>query len=418
MNDRETVKRDYEAARQQYQAFGVDADAVIAALRGVPLSIHCWQGDDVSGFESGGALTGGIMATGNYPGKARNGEELRADIDKAFSLIPGTKKLNLHAIYAEFDGTPVGRDKIDASHFSKWIDWAKNAGYGLDFNPTFFSHSMFKDGMSLAHPDKAVRQFWIDHTKRTREIGAEFGKQLGQPCVNNIWIADGMKDTPADRMAYRQRLRDSLDEIFEDSFDKGCLVDAIESKLFGIESESFVVGSFEFYMGYAVKNNLTLCLDSGHYHPTETIADKISAVLLYLDKVLLHASRGIRWDSDHVTALTDDTQLIAREAVRCGLDRIYCALDYFDASINRIAAWVIGARAFLKALMIAMLEPPAIKRAEEKYDFTTRLALTEEAKQLPWGAVWNEYCLQCGVPAGADWLDDVRTYETHVLLKR
>jgi L-rhamnose isomerase len=358
------------------------------------------------------------MATGNYPGKARNGEELRADIDKAFSLIPGTKKLNLHAIYAEFDGAPVGRDKIDASHFSKWIEWAKKAGYGLDFNPTFFSHPMFKDGMSLAHPDKAVRQFWIDHAKRTREIGAEFGKQLGKPCVNNIWIADGMKDTPADRMAYRQRLLDALDEIFEDSFDKAHLVDAIESKLFGIESESFVVGSFEFYMGYAVKNDLTLCLDSGHYHPTETIADKISAVLLYLDKVLLHASRGIRWDSDHVTALTDDTQLIARESVRCGLDRIYCALDYFDASINRIAAWVIGARAFFKALMIAMLEPPAIKRAEEKYDFTTRFALTEEAKQLPWGAVWNEYCLQCGVPAGADWLDDVRAYETHVLLKR
>jgi len=418
MSDRETIKRDYESAKAQYKAFGVDTDKAMEALKKVPLSIHCWQGDDVGGFESEGALTGGIMATGNYPGKARNGEELRADIDKAFSLIPGIKKLNLHAIYGEYGGNFVDRDKIDVSLFEKWIAWAKKNGLGLDFNPTYFSHPMFKDGMTLAHPDKAVRKFWIEHTKRTREIGAEFGKQLGIPCVNNIWLADGMKDTPADRLAYRQRLKDSLDESFEQQYDKAHLVDAIESKLFGIGSESFVVGSFEFYMGYAVKNNLTLCLDSGHYHPTETISDKISAALLYIDSILLHVSRGIRWDSDHVAALTDDTQLIARECVNSGLDRIFCALDFFDASINRVAAWVIGSRAFFKALLIAMLEPPAIKRAEEKFDFTTRFALTEEQKQLPWGAVWNEYCVQCGVPAGADWLDDVRAYETHVLLKR
>lgn len=411
-------KQQYENAKKIYQNFGINTDKAIQALKEVSVSIHCWQGDDVTGLESGGELTGGIMATGNYPGKARTGDELRADIDKAFSLIPGTKKLNLHAMYAEFSGEKVDRDRIDVSHFSKWLDWAKKQGCGLDLNPTIFSHEMFKDNMSLTHPDKDVRRFWIEHCKRTREIGAEFGKQLGVPCVNNIWAADGMKDTPADRMTYRKRLLESLDEIFETKYDKAHLVDAVESKLFGIGSESFVPGSFEFYMGYAVKNSLALCLDAGHYHPTETISDKISSALLYLDNILLHVSRGVRWDSDHIVTLTDDTKLIARECVNSGLDHIFCALDFFDASINRIAAWVIGSRAFQKALLFAMLELPAIKKAEDNFDYTTRLALMEEEKQLPWGAVWDEFCIQCGVPAGFDWIDDVRKYETDVLLKR
>ncbi len=418
MRDQELIQSNYSKAKDVYKALGVDTDKAIADLKQVPLSIHCWQGDDVTGLESGGALTGGIMATGNYPGKARTGDELRADITKAFSLIPGKKKLNLHAMYAEFDSERADRDKINVSHFSKWLAWAKEAGIGLDFNPTIFSHDMFRDNMSMTHPDEKIRRFWIEHGKRTREIGAEFGKQLGMPCVNNVWVADGMKDTPADRMGSRKRLIDALDEVFETKYDKAYLVGAVESKLFGIGSESFVPGSFEFYMGYAVKNNLALCLDSGHYHPTETIADKISSALLYLDNILLHTSRGIRWDSDHVTALSDDTKLIARECVQAGLGRIFCALDFFDASINRIAAWVIGSRAWQKALLLGMLELPAIKAAEQKFDYTTRLALIEEEKQLPWGAVWDRFCVECGVPAGFDWLDDVRQYESDVLLKR
>lgn len=409
---------DYLYAKNKYKSYGVDTDKAIESLKTLTLSIHCWQGDDVAGLESGGELIGGIMTTGNYMGKARNGEELRADINKAFSLIPGKKKLNLHAMYAEFDGEKAGRDELEIKHFSKWLDWAKDQGVGLDFNPTLFSHEMFQDGMTITHPDKKIRQFWIEHCKRTREIGAQFGKELSQTCVNNIWIADGMKDTPADRFKYRSILKDSLDEIFEKEFSKDYLADAVESKLFGIGSESFVPGSSEFYLGYAVKNDKVLCLDSGHFHPTETIADKISSVLQYVDKILLHVSRGVRWDSDHVTALTDDTKLIARECVRSGMDRVYYALDYFDASINRIAAWVIGSRAFLKAMLIALLEMPAIKKSEDVYDYTTRFALTEEQKQLPWGAVWDEYCRQCGVPAGFDWLNEVRAYEENVLSKR
>lgn len=418
MRNLEKDRHDYISAKDKYSKLGVDTDNAIEKLKTLSLSIHCWQGDDVTGLESDGDLNGGIAVTGNYPGKARNGEELRADIDKAFSLIPGKKKLNLHAMYAEFDGKKADRDEIGIENFSKWLDWAKENGFGLDFNPTYFSHSMFKDGMTIAHPDKKVRKFWVEHSKRTREIGAEFGKQLGQTCVNNIWIPDGMKDTPADRMKYRSILKESLDEIFEQDFDKEYLADALESKLFGIGSESFVVGSNEFYLGYAVKNNKVICLDSGHYHPTETISDKISAALLYVDKVLLHVSRGVRWDSDHVTALTEDTLMIARECVNSGFDRIYYATDYFDASINRIAAWVIGARAFLRAMLLALLEMPAIKRAEDNFDFTTRFALLEEQKQLPWGAVWDEFCRQCGVPIGFKWIDKVRAYEENVLSKR
>lgn len=417
MNNDTTMKA-YEKAKARYKSFGVDTDNAIETLKNLPLSIHCWQGDDVTGLESNSKLTGGIMATGSYKGKARNADELRADISKAFSLIPAKKKLNLHAMYAEFDGMTVGRDQIHAEHFESWLSWAKQNGYGLDFNPTLFSHDMFKDNMTITHPDKPISRFWIEHCKRTREIAAEFGKQLGQPCINNFWAPDGMKDTPADRMGARLRLLDALDEIFEQKYEKGYLVDTIESKLFGIGSESFVPGSFEFYYGYAVKNNMTLCLDSGHYHPTESISDKISAVLLYIDKVLLHVSRGVRWDSDHVTALTDDTRAIARESVQSDMNRIYYALDFFDASINRIAAWVIGSRAFLKAMLIALLELPAIKKAEAHFDYTTRFALFEEQKQLPWGAVWDEFCRQSGVPAGFDWIDDVREYEDTVLSKR
>lgn len=414
----DAVLNDYEKAKDRYKDLGVDTDQAIAALREIPLSIHCWQGDDVTGLESGGALTGGIMATGNYPGKARTGDELRSDIEKAFSLIPGKKKLNLHAMYAEFKGPKADRDKIDASHFEGWITWAKGMGIGLDFNPTLFSHELFRDNMSLTHPDRQVRKFWIEHCKRTREIGAEFGRQLGITCVNDIWAADGMKDTPADRLFYRQRLRDSLDEILEEKFDKRFLLDAVESKLFGIGSESFVPGSFEFYFGYAVQHNLLLCLDSGHYHPTETIADKISSALLYLDNLLIHVSRGLRWDSDHVATLTDDTRLIASECIRSGINRIFCSLDYFDASINRVAAWVIGARAFKKALLIALLEPKVLRSAEEAFDYTTRLAMTEEIKQLPWGAVWDMVCVKSGVPAGYDWLPEIKKYEADVLSKR
>lgn len=410
--------QDYVYAKEKYKSYGVDTDKAIDKLMTLCLSIHCWQGDDVTGLESDGDLTGGIAVTGNYPGKARNGEELRADIDKAFSLIPGKKKLNLHAMYAEFDGARADRDEIGIEHFSNWLQWAKQNDVGLDFNPTYFSHDKLRDGLTIAHPDKGIRKFWVEHSKRTREIGAQFGKELGQTCVNNIWIPDGMKDTPADRLKYRQILKDSLDEIFEQEFDKEYLADALESKLFGIGSESFVVGSSEFYLGYAVKNNKVICLDSGHYHPTETIADKISSCLLYLDKVLLHVSRGVRWDSDHVTALTEDTMLIARECVRSGMDRVYCATDYFDASINRIAAWVIGSRAFLRAMLLALLEMPAIKRAEDSYDFTTRFALMEEQKQLPWGLVWDEYCRRCGVPLGFEWIDEVRKYEEDILSMR
>lgn len=415
---KDLINNNYLNAKAKYKSFGVDIDKAIEILKELPLSLHCWQGDDNKGYDNDSALTGGILVTGDYPGRARTGDELRADIEKAFSLIPGKHRLNLHASYAEFYGNKVDRDKIGIEHFSKWLNWAKENKYGLDFNPTIFSHDMFRDNLSVTHPDKEVRKFWIEHIKRTREIGAEFGKTLGTPCVNNIWVADGMKDTPADRMAFRSRLKDALDEALEPSYDKNHLVDAVESKLFGIGSESFVPGSFEFYMGYAMEKNIALCLDSGHYHPTETIADKISSCLLYIDNILLHVSRGVRWDSDHVVALTDDTKAIARECVKSGINRMYYGLDFFDATINRVAAWTIGSRAFLKAMLIALIEPQEIVSAEQNFDYTTRLALMEEAKQLPWGAVWDKLCIDDNVPAGADWLVDVKQYEKDIQSKR
>jgi L-rhamnose isomerase len=374
----------------------------------------------VGGFERSGSLDGGLAATGNYPGKARNPDELRSDFDTALSLIPGTHRVNLHAIYAETNGKKISRDQLEPEHFSGWMDWAKSRKLGLDFNPTYFSHPLAKDGLTLSHPDKAVRAFWVAHGIACRKIGAAMGAKLGSPTLVNLWIPDGYKDTPVDRRAPRERLRDSLDAIYAPRFSRNLLLDAVESKLFGIGSESFVVGSHEFYMGYAIDRELLLCLDCGHFHPTESVADKISALLNWLDALLVHVSRGVRWDSDHVVTLNDELKAIGHEIVAGDYtDRVHLALDYFDASINRVAAWVIGSRNTLKMMLGALLEPlDTLKRAEKDGDFTARLALQEEYKMLPVGAVWDYYCLKAGVPVGTDWLTAVRKYEKTVLAKR
>ncbi len=415
------VQGAYQIAREQYAAIGVDTEAVCKQLATVPVSLHCWQGDDVGGFENfGGTLTGGIMATGNYPGKARTPEELRADATKALTLIPGKHRFNLHAFYGEFGGKKVDRDAIEPAHFKNWIDWAKSLGIGLDFNPTCFSHPKSADGFTLSHHDKAIRQFWIEHCRRSREIGAAMGKALGKAAVTNIWIPDGMKDTPADRRAPRERLLDSLDRVLKTKLNPKHNLDAIEGKLFGIGAESYTVGMHEFYLGYAVKHQTLITLDAGHYHPTENVGDKISSVLCFVPEVLLHVSRGVRWDSDHVVTLTDELNSIAQELVRGDyLGRTHIGLDYFDASINRLAAWVIGARNMLRALCLAMLEPyPQYQKLELEGDYTSRLALMEEAKSLPFGAVWDYYCAQKGVPVGQLWLAEVKDYEKTVLSKR
>ncbi len=409
----------YSLSRERYSSLGVDTEAALATLATLPVSIHCWQGDDVGGFEHGGqALGGGIAVTGNYPGKARTPEELRADLEKALSLIPGKHRVNLHASYGEFGAKPVDRDAVEPAHFKGWISWAKSHGLGLDFNPTFFSHPKASDGFTLAHRSKAVRKFWIEHGKRSREIGAAMGRALGSSTVTNFWVPDGFKDTPADRLSPRERLAESLDEIFQAPL-KGA-VDAVEPKLFGIGSESYVVGSAEFYLAYAVSRKKMLCLDSGHFHPTENVADKISSVLQFLPEVLLHVSRGVRWDSDHVVVYNDELQSLAREVVANGfLKRVRLGLDYFDASINRVAAWVIGTRALQRALLVALLEPTrALRETETDGDFTSRLALQEELKTLPFGAVWEEFCARQEVPAGLDWIGEVRAYEEAVLSKR
>jgi len=411
----------YALARERFGLLGIDASRALDTLAGIPISLHCWQGDDVAGFEqAGGELGGGIAATGNYPGKARNATELRADLDQAYRLIPGRHRLNLHAIYAETGGVKVERDELLPEHFSAWIDWARQSGHGLDFNPTCFSHPKADAGLTLASYDPGIRRFWIDHCIACRRIGERFGQELGTPCVTNIWIPDGLKDSPADRKAPRLLLRDSLDEILAEEIDPRHNLDAVEGKLFGLGSESYVVGSHEFYLGYAMAKKILLCLDSGHFHPTETIADKLSAVLLYLDEVLLHVSRGVRWDSDHVVTFSDELQAIAQEIVRGGfLERVHIGLDFFDASINRVAAWVIGARSTLRALLLALLEPIDRLRAMEfDGDYTGRLALLEELKGLPFGAVWDYYCLQQGVPVGVAFLDQIREYEKRVLPKR
>ena len=416
-----SVQAMYELAKERYAALGVDTEAALRELARIPVSLHCWQGDDVAGFEqSGSELGGGLAVTGNYPGKARTPDELRRDIDQALALIPGKHRLNLHASYGEFGGRKVDRDQIEVSHYQPWIDWARERGLGMDFNPTYFAHPKAADGFTLSHRDAGIRDFWIEHGRRCRGIAAAMGQALGSPCVMNVWVPDGSKDTPVDRKSPRERLRDSLDRIFADAHNPAHLLDAVEAKLFGIGSESYVVGSHEFYLGYAIQRRKLLCLDAGHFHPTETISDKISSVLGNLDGILLHVSRGVRWDSDHVVTLTDELQAIAQEAIRGGyLDRIHFGLDFFDASINRIAAWVIGTRNLLKALLLALLEPiDRLRAAEVAGDYTTRLALMEEAKSLPFGAVWDAYCEREGVPVGEAWLAEVKRYEQQVLARR
>ena len=414
------LEQAWNLAKQRFAAVGVDVEAALRQLDRLPVSMHCWQGDDVAGFENpGGSLTGGIQATGNYPGKARNATELRADLTLALSLIPGPKRLNLHAIYLESD-EPVARNEIQPKHFKNWVAWAKANGLGLDFNPSCFSHPLSADGFTLAHASHEIRQFWIDHVKACRRVSAWFGEQLGTPSVMNIWIPDGMKDVTIDRLAPRQRLLAALDEAISEKLNPAHHIDAVESKLFGIGAESYTVGSNEFYMGYATSRQTALCLDAGHFHPTEVISDKISAAMLYVPRLLLHVSRPVRWDSDHVVILDDETQAIATEIVRNQLfDKVHIGLDFFDASINRIAAWVIGTRNAKKALLRALLEPiDQLRQAENEGDYTLRLALLEEQKSLPWQAVWETYCLRNDVPADAGWITDVRRYEQQILRQR
>ena len=416
------IEAAYKLARQRYADLDIDTEAAMAQLARVSLSLHCWQGDDVGGFErTGGDLAGsGLQATGNYPGKALSLDELRQDIKKALSLIPGRHRLNLHAIYLDHGGRAVQRDQIGIEHFQSWIDWARGSLSGIDFNPTFFGHPKAVSGFTLASRDNAIRKYWVAHGQATRRIAAEIGRQMNSPCVHNIWIPDGYKDIPVDRKGPRQRLLESLDEILSDRFDKALVVDSVEGKLFGIGTESYVAGSHEFYMGYALSRNIMLCLDAGHFHPTETVSDKLSAIMLFMDRVLLHVSRGVRWDSDHVVIFDDELAALARELVRGDfLSRVHIGLDYFDASINRVASWVIGARSMLKALLFAMLEPAAmLQQYESCGDFTSRLAMMEECKTLPAGAVWDYYCLRRNVTPGPAWLSEVKSYESAVLSHR
>lgn len=422
MKKTKATEQAYRLARERYAEVGVDTERAMRKLARLSVSLHCWQGDDVGGFETPDAELsgGGIQATGNYPGKARTADELRADLDKALSLIPGRHRLNLHSLYAETGPKRVERNRLEPRHFSRWIDWARERKMGMDFNPSFFSHPKAGDGFTLSHPDPKIRRFWIEHGIACRRIGAAIGRTLGSPCVTNVWVPDGYKDIPADRVAPRERLREALDEVFREKLNPRHNLDAVESKLFGIGSESYVVGSHEFYMGYALSRKKLLCLDTGHFHPTETISDKISAVMQFLDEILLHVSRGVRWDSDHVVILSDDLRAIAEEIVRGGFeDRTHIGLDFFDASINRVAAWVIGTRCMLKALLAAMLEPTDdLRKAEKAGDYTTRLATLEAVKTLPLGAVWDWYCAQKDVPSEAGWLKEVKTYERNVLSRR
>ena len=414
------IQSAYELAKEQYAELGVDVDKAITQLEKASISLHCWQGDDVGGFENpGGELSGGIATTGNYPGKARNADELRHDLDVAYKLLPGSHRLNLHAIYLEAD-KKVERNKIEPRHFSAWMDWAKANGHGIDFNPTCFSHPKSGDGFTLAHRDAGIRQFWIEHCTASRKIGEYFGKELGSPAVTNIWIPDGYKDTPADRQSPRRLLLESLDLILAEKIDARHNLDAVEPKLFGLGSESYVVGSMEFYSAYSLTRKILLTLDSGHFHPTESISDKISSLLIYHDQLLLHVSRGVRWDSDHVVTLNDDLQAIANEIVRNdALGRIHIGLDYFDASINRVAAWTIGTRNTLRALLIALLEPQQmLKNFEVEGNFSSRLALQEELKSMPFSAVWDAYCLRKNVPVGMDFMNAIKDYEKKELVNR
>ena len=412
----------YDEAKQQYADYGVDADKALETLRNVPISIHCWQGDDVGGFEKPNAVlgAGGTLVTGNFKGKARTIGELRADIEKVLTMVPGRNRLNLHANYGEFGGKVIDRDQIETSHYKGWVDWAKKTGVMLDFNCSLFSHPKVDSGFTISDKDESVRKFWIEHIRRCREISEFFGRELKQSCIHNIWIPDGSKDLTVDRYKHRQLLVDSLDKIFAKKYDKKYMRDSLESKLFGIASESYVVGSHEFYMGYSVKNNHMICLDMGHFHPTESVADKISAMLLFVPELMLHVSRGVRWDSDHVVILNDDLLYLFQEIIRAdALNRVNIGLDFFDASINRIGAWVIGTRAAQKALLIALLEPTVkLREYEDNVQNGERLALLEESKALPWAIVWDYYCSQQGKPVGMDLIKEIQKYEQDVINKR
>lgn len=411
------IRQAYDVARERYAALGIDTDKVLNALQGISLSLHCWQADDVTGFESGGALTGGIQATGNYPGRARNIEELRADILEATSLIPGRHRLSLHEIYGEFGGQFVDRDQVEPRHFEGWMQWAQEHDMKLDFNSTSFSHPKSGD-LSLANPDKGIRDFWIEHTRRCRAIAEEMGQRQGDACIMNLWVHDGSKDITVNRMKYRELLKESLDTIFAQDY--AHMKDCVESKVFGIGLESYTVGSNDFYIGYAAQRGKLITLDTGHFHPTESVADKVSSLLLFVPELMLHVSRPVRWDSDHVTIMNDDTMDLCKEIVRCdALNRVHIGLDYFDASINRIGAYVIGSRATQKCLLQALLEPLYTLRAYEAAgQGFERLALLEECKSLPWNAVWDMFCLRNGVPVGEEFIPAVEDYEKRVLSKR
>ena len=421
MNLTKQIEKTYSHARERYAQYDINTDSALRKLGGIPISLHCWQGDDLAGFENDRGLSGGgIQATGNYPGVAHTADELRSDMREAFRLIPGKHRINLHAIYAETGSKKVSRNELQPKHFSSWIDWARSHKHGMDFNGTFFSHPMAESGFTLSSTDNNIRKFWIEHAIACRRIGASMGKKIGSPCIANIWIPDGFKDIPVDRKGPREILAGALDEIFADKINPAFLLDSMESKLFGIGSESYVVGSHEFYLGYAVAKKKLLCMDSGHYHPTETIADKVSSVLCFLDQIMLHVSRGVRWDSDHVVILSDDLQDIAKAIVHGKyLKRVHLGLDFFDASINRVAAWVIGSQCTLKAMLFALLEPmEMLKQAEVQGDYTTRLAIFEEFKTMPFGPVWDYYCLKKGVPPAGKWMAEIKNYEKRVLSKR
>ena len=418
--DKDLILDNYEKSKEIYRKYGVDTDKALETLNNIKISLHCWQGDDVKGFlKSENELSGGIMTTGQYPGRARNASELRSDLEMAFSQIPGKHKLNLHAIYADTDDK-VDLDAIEPKHFEKWVVWAKQNNLSLDFNPTFFSHPMYKDGFTLAHPDKKVRDFWIEHGKRSRKIGEYFGRELGEVCYTNYWIPDGYKDIPIDTLTPRKRLMDSLDEIFSEKISEKYNIDTVESKLFGIGAESYTVGSHEFYMGYGISRNKTILLDAGHFHPTEVISNKISALSLFSENIMLHVSRPVRWDSDHVVIQDDELKNIAKEIVYNDLlDRTAIGLDFFDATINRIAAWIVGVRNTQKALLESLLSPiEELKKAEYSFDFTKRLVLSEEVKDLPYIDVWNYYCYMNEVDIGLDWYVKVMEYEKKVLKDR
>lgn len=416
-----TTEGRYEDARAQYAELGVDTEAALTAMEDVAISINCWQADDVGGLEGVGAITGGgILATGSHPGKARSADEIRQDFEFASRLIPGTHRFNLHAMYLEHGGSAIDRDQIEVKHFERWIDWARSLGIALDFNPTYFSHPKADAGFTLSSPDPAIRDFWIEHGRRCREISAEMGRRLGMTSTNNFWIPDGWKDLPADRLGPRERLVEALDQVFATAYDPVHTLDAVESKLFGIGSESYVVGSHEFYLAYALTRNIMLTMDAGHYHPTEAISEKVSALLPFVDRLMLHVSRPVRWDSDHVVLFDDETRAIMREIARADAwNRTYLAVDFFDASINRVSAWVIGLRSSLKAALAALLEPrEKLLSAEGEGRLAERLALQEEGRTLPIGAVWDMFCARHEVPTGLGWLSDVERYEREVLSAR